>query len=387
MSNSIKTHDPDNDKNKKPIDDKSNYKTQSTNNRRNSGPYRVPNYMASNRTTTPNRMTSPRTPRFTTPSTPGTPSPDGMTTPRTPGTTSPDGMTRPRTPGTTTPDDMTSPRTPRSTTPGMPGTPSPGGMTTPRTPGTTTPDGMTTPRTPGTTSPDGMTRPRTPGTTTPDGMTSPRTPRSTTPGMPGTPSPGGMTTPRTPGGSGLPMNQQGMPMDPYWQYGPMDRYNDMNQYQNNPYQEMPYIVCPNVQDMPGNMYVPNNNHHSLPMGIPLMPIYGYDNSADLDRDIDQMRRLYPRAVRAIEPYIKDECDKLEYDGSIMFDEYPDQVTIDRIVDRIYEKTKHLQEEVEVEAQYIYPRRRRNNFRDILTIILLNEFINRRRRHRSRRRWF
>jgi hypothetical protein len=132
-----------------------------------------------------------------------------------------------------------------------------------------------------------------------------------------------------------------------------------------------------------------NNPYSVPMGIPLLPIYGYDNSAELDRDIEHMKRLYPRIVRSIEPYVKDECDKLEYDGSIMFDEYPDQVTIDRIVDRIYENTKHLQDESEVESQqYIYPRRnRRDNFRDIITIILLNEFLNRRRRYRSRRRWF
>ncbi|MBE5967954.1 MAG: hypothetical protein E7255_13500 [Lachnospiraceae bacterium] len=283
--------------------------------------------------------TAPSMPRTTTPSMPRT------TTPEMPRTTTPGGgMTFPGMPGTTAPSmpRTTTPSMPRTTTPEMPRTTTPGGgMTFPGMPGTTTPS---MPRT---------TTPEMPRTTTPGGG-------MTFPGMPGTTAPGGgMTYP------GIPNTISPETMQQWY-------------YQN---QNLPYMFYPEYQEMP------NTTPYSAPMGIPLLPIYGYDSSAELDKDIEQMKRLYPSTVRAIEPYVTDECDRLEYDGSVMFDEYPDKVTVDRIVDRIYDNTRHLQEEADVEAESIYPRRRRDNFRDIITVILLNEFLNRRRRYRSRRRWF
>ncbi|NLY48776.1 MAG: hypothetical protein GX059_07120 [Clostridiales bacterium] len=100
-------------------------------------------------------------------------------------------------------------------------------------------------------------------------------------------------------------------------------------------------------------------------------------------------RLYPNTARRILNEVNDECDKLEYDGSVMFDEYPDRVTLDRIVDRIYERVKDMEEASMVEAKNVYytQRRRQSLLRDLVSIILLNEFINRRRRYRRRRRWF
>jgi len=139
-----------------------------------------------------------------------------------------------------------------------------------------------------------------------------------------------------------------------------------------------------------NPQLPNNNPYKVPMGIPLLPLYGYDSCEELDKDAAYMKQLYPGPAKSILPYIESECDQLEYDGSVMFDEYPDKVALERIVDRIYEKVKNLEEEPEVEAKslYFYPQRRYgNNLRDIVTLLLLNEIFNRRRRYRSRRRWF
>jgi hypothetical protein len=139
---------------------------------------------------------------------------------------------------------------------------------------------------------------------------------------------------------------------------------------------------------PQNMY-PQWDPYRSPMGVPLLPLYGYDNSEDLDRDIKSITLLYPRAAMLLHPHILEECDKLEYDGSLMFDEYPDKVLTEQIVNRIYEKAKNLEEYTQVTAtnvseQNIY---RQNYFRDIISLLLLNEFINRRRRYRSRKRWF
>lgn len=153
--------------------------------------------------------------------------------------------------------------------------------------------------------------------------------------------------------------------------------------------EMPNMNYPAYQGIP-NMYLPNQNQYTAPMGIPLFPLYGYDNSSELDRDIEYMKQLYPGTAKTIQSEINNECDQMEYDGSVMFDEYPDKVYLERIIDRIYEKMKDLDEEPQVEANslYFYPTRQQNNYlHDLVSILLLNEMFNRRRRYRGKRRWF
>jgi hypothetical protein len=131
---------------------------------------------------------------------------------------------------------------------------------------------------------------------------------------------------------------------------------------------------------------------NMPMGIPMYPLYGYDSCEDADRDMEYMKQLYPSTAKKIQKEVNKECDQMEYDGSLMFDEYPDKTSLDRIIDRIYERVKDFDEEPQVEVEinsvYYYPRRRQTNLlRDIVTLILLGEIANRRRRYRSRRRWF
>ena len=143
---------------------------------------------------------------------------------------------------------------------------------------------------------------------------------------------------------------------------------------------MPY----NIDYIP----MPKTAPYNTPMGIPLYPLYGYDSCEELDRDMNYLKQLYPNTAKRIQREIDDECDKLEYDGSVMFDEYPDKVTLDKIIDRVCERVKDLDEAPQVEINsYNTPRRRQNLLRDLVTIILLNEIFNRRRRYRSRRRWF
>jgi hypothetical protein len=278
-------------------------------------------------------------------------------------TTTPRRISSPGT-GTTTPDttnrrqinDNRTPAPPVGTPgTGMPmdrGTPPNSG--TPMNRGTTPPAG--TPMNRGITPPAGspMNRRTTPGTGTPMNGTMPRTP--------GTPMNG--TMPRTPG---TPMNGT-MPMTPGT---PMNG------------------TMPMSSGTPMNGTMPGNTPFNTPMGVPLYPLYGYDNCEDMDRDLDYFKRLYPNIARRIQSEIDDECDKLEYDGSIMFDEYPDKVSLDRIIDRIIDRIRDMDDMPRVEAYSFYsaPGRRQNIVRDLVSIILLNEFLNRRRRYRRRRRWF
>ncbi len=71
-------------------------------------------------------------------------------------------------------------------------------------------------------------------------------------------------------------------------------------------------------------------------GIPKFPLFGYDNAEDMDADVEYIKRIYPPSVRRVLKEVEDQCDKLEYDGSCMFDELPDCVHLGTLVDRIYE---------------------------------------------------
>ena len=306
---------------------------------------------------------------------------------------------------------------PRTTMPGttMPGTTMPGTMpgTQPRTtmPGTTMPGTMpgTQPRTtmpginmPGTTMP-GNPMPRTNMPGTMPGTTMPGTqPRTTMPG----------TTPSSPGTS--------MPLQPPFTVPPtrtQEYYNNQDNYNMN-FESMDdyineYWDYDDGNDEDDNMMMPGMfMNPSLPMGIPLMPLYGYDNSEDADKDWDYMRQMYPVIAKKLLKEIEEECDKLEYDGSCMFDEYPDRVYLSRIADKIYDRVKYLEdddtlvsqrsiedsktEDSSVEANQFYRdgrrdgrdrRRRPARLRDLVEVLLLNEILNRRRRFRSRKRWF
>lgn len=161
-----------------------------------------------------------------------------------------------------------------------------------------------------------------------------------------------------------------------------------------------------------------DKHYNDPVGVPLMPLYGYDNHQDAEKDWLYFRQLHPNTAKRILQEIDEECDKLEYDGSCMFDEYPDKVYLGRMIDSIYKRMKDLIEEPIIYVENLQPdmdcrgetsevdgeskssaqemNRRRsspspirsNNWlRDLIEILLYQEILNRRRRYRSRRRWF
>ena len=243
-------------------------------------------------------------------------------------------------------------------------------------PRTGTPMNGTTPRT-------GMPMNGTlPRTGTPMNGTTPRTGMPMNGTLPRTGTPMNGSTPRT----GMPMNgtlpRTGTPMNGSTPPTGMPQNNISPETPNMPQSYLPYGSLNYVP-------LPKVTPYNTPMGIPLYPLYGYDNCEDLDRDLNYLKQLYPNTAKRIQKEIDEECDKLEYDGSVMFDEYPDKVTLEKIIDRVYEKVKDLEEapQVEINSYFYPPRNRQNLLRDLVTIILLNEIFNRRRRYRSRRRWF
>lgn len=60
-----------------------------------------------------------------------------------------------------------------------------------------------------------------------------------------------------------------------------------------------------------------------------------------EEDMDDSNKyLYPSEISGIQREIEDVCDKMEYDGSLMYDQCPDKVSIERIVKKICKKNDY-----------------------------------------------
>ncbi len=86
------------------------------------------------------------------------------------------------------------------------------------------------------------------------------------------------------------------------------------------------------------------------------------------QDVLYLTSLYPNSIMPLYKIISDYCDKLEHDGSVMFDEFPDKETIRKAANDIFVTIT-------------------NNFGDqysleLVETLLINEFLHRRIRRRS-----
>jgi len=139
------------------------------------------------------------------------------------------------------------------------------------------------------------------------------------------------------------------------------------------------------------------------MAFPMPSLFGDDKQDK--QDMEYLKSMYPNTVKQLLLYVEAECDKLEYEGSMMFDEYPDQLQLHMMCNRIYDNVKAMEQDeqdmmaAEVEAQNHchnehgrcrddrYPRQN-DPVRDIIQILLFQEVMNRRcQRRRCRRRYY
>ena len=103
-----------------------------------------------------------------------------------------------------------------------------------------------------------------------------------------------------------------------------------------------------------------------------MPIFG-DEDRMLRRDYTYMKSAYPDTAKRLLPFIEEECDRLEYDGSMMFDEYPDKLQLRMMCRRIYEKAE---KEEENPGEWLH---------ELIQVMAFQELCQRRCEHRHYRK--
>lgn len=167
----------------------------------------------------------------------------------------------------------------------------------------------------------------------------------------------------------------------------------------------------------------DSNMNKMPfyMAYPMQTVYMEE--MDYARDMQKMKDMYPKEVREIQDMVDEECDKMEYDGSLMFDETPDRLMLRQITDRIYDAVsgkntninirdfeieqyeENMQaEEIPLEGTLVANRRqgmrpprpshrpgmrppRDQGLENLIQVLLFNEMHQRRCRHKRCRRWW
>lgn len=95
-----------------------------------------------------------------------------------------------------------------------------------------------------------------------------------------------------------------------------------------------------------------------------------------EKDFDSIKGLYPKGMRELLEFVEDVCDRMEYKGSMMYDEYPDKISVQRICDSFCGEKKGEQGMGENWLM-----------EDVLRVLLLQEMYHRRCRYRRRSELF
>lgn len=94
-----------------------------------------------------------------------------------------------------------------------------------------------------------------------------------------------------------------------------------------------------------------------------------------ERENQLMRSFYPQTAREVQQRVEEECDKMDYPGSFLYDEYPDKFMMEQICSRI-------RGEMETEER---GNQRGGLLDELIHVLLFQEMRRRRcRRHRCGR---
>lgn len=110
-----------------------------------------------------------------------------------------------------------------------------------------------------------------------------------------------------------------------------------------------------------------------------LPMY-YQEEDSIIRDLEYLQQMYPAEAKRYQKMISSILDRLDYEGSMIYDEYPDRWQLYKlsmdILDRIETEDKKKEEEERV------PPEKWEWMGDMIQILLFYEIY--KRRHNSRR---
>lgn len=94
-----------------------------------------------------------------------------------------------------------------------------------------------------------------------------------------------------------------------------------------------------------------------------------------EMDTRRLKELYPIMARRLQPYVEEVCNCLEYPGSMMYDEYPDRLSLLR-------KSKEVWEHAQAGEKFGDKESAWEQMQDLIGVLLLQEMMRRRKKNRG-----
>ncbi len=121
-------------------------------------------------------------------------------------------------------------------------------------------------------------------------------------------------------------------------------------------------------------------------GTPTLPFYmtypgymGTRSEQELLNDLDYLQRSYPREVLKYQQRIIEILDRMDYDGSMIYDEYPDISSLQRMAESVTQILLRESGEQWSEEPDDKDKEKAMLLQDIIQILIGNEIYKRRRR--------
>ena len=104
------------------------------------------------------------------------------------------------------------------------------------------------------------------------------------------------------------------------------------------------------------------------------------------RDFEYLKSMYPDVPKRLLPYVEEECDRMEYENSMVYDAFPDKLQLKLMCRRVCDNVeKHERAPVWDEDGSGTKNDRR--IRDLIEVMLYQELYKRRCDYRRRSRKF
>ena len=130
----------------------------------------------------------------------------------------------------------------------------------------------------------------------------------------------------------------------------------------------------------------NGMNEKMPYYMAYPVPFSYDDERTERRDIEYLRSMYPDIPKRLLPYVEEECDRMEYANSMMYDQYPDKLQPKLMCSRICDNAgRH--ERFCTEGDADGGKMEAQSLRDLVEVILYQELYRRRCDHRRRCRRF
>lgn len=110
-----------------------------------------------------------------------------------------------------------------------------------------------------------------------------------------------------------------------------------------------------------------------------LPMY-YQEEDSIIRDLEYLQQMYPAEAKKYQKIISNILDKLDYEGSLIYDEYPDRWQLYKLSMDILDRIKR--EEMKKEEEVQTPSERWEWMGDMIQILLFYEIY--KRRHNTKR---